>query len=223
MNLMNLDTYMKTVNGNIEKFNQYVKLQRSALQARGEKMEVYVLLWKGYKACTDDGFVDYMRRKHESYEEGNRISDDAYMQLAEDKYKSLIETNEWNVPSKKDEGIVALQATVAKRQKDVAGNRNKKAKKSPEDKNEDKKEKKGQKSKEREARKKVPPKEDDKMTIKKGEKTYHWCQHHKLWTIHKQSDCKGVAPNHKAWTIHKSSFLSVSSFLGVTPLQSDGL
>jgi hypothetical protein len=24
MNLMNLDTYMKTVNGNIEKFNQYV-------------------------------------------------------------------------------------------------------------------------------------------------------------------------------------------------------
>jgi hypothetical protein len=135
-----------------------------------------------------------MRRKHESYEEGNRITDDAYMQLAEDKYKSLIETNEWNVPSKKDEEIVALQATVAKLQKDVAGNRNKKSKKNPEDKSDDNKKKsKGQKNKEREAWKKVPPKEGDKKTIKKGEKTYHWCPNHKAWTIHKPSDCKGVA------------------------------
>ena len=44
--------------------------------------------------------------------------------------------------------------------------------------------------------KEVAPKEGQKHTKKFKKKTYHWCPHHKLWTIHTPQQCeKNEEPN----------------------------
>ncbi len=43
--------------------------------------------------------------------------------------------------------------------------------------------------KEDEAWKKVPPKSKDKKSKEMGKYTYHWCEHHMAWCIHKPSEC----------------------------------
>jgi hypothetical protein len=37
--------------------------------------------------------------------------------------------------------------------------------------------------------KKVPPKSGDPKEKKQGDYTYHWCEHHMAWTVHKPADC----------------------------------
>jgi hypothetical protein len=46
------------------------------------------------------------------------------------------------------------------------------------------------KQKEDEAWKKVPPKDRDKKSKEAGKCTYHWCEHHMAWCIHKPSECR---------------------------------
>jgi hypothetical protein len=45
------------------------------------------------------------------------------------------------------------------------------------------------KQKEDEAWKKVPPKSGDKKSKEVGKYTYHWCEHHIVWCMHKPSEC----------------------------------
>jgi hypothetical protein len=40
-----------------------------------------------------------------------------------------------------------------------------------------------------EAWKKEPPKDSEKREKEVGKYTYHWCEHHMAWTIHKPADC----------------------------------
>jgi hypothetical protein len=40
-----------------------------------------------------------------------------------------------------------------------------------------------------EAWKKEPPKEGEKHKREVGKYTYHWCEHHMAWTVHKPTDC----------------------------------
>jgi hypothetical protein len=37
--------------------------------------------------------------------------------------------------------------------------------------------------------KKVAPKGTELLTKENNGKTYHWCEHHKMWTIHTPGDC----------------------------------
>jgi hypothetical protein len=44
----------------------------------------------------------------------------------------------------------------------------------------------------------VAPKSGEKKTKEKNNKTYHWCQKHKMWTVHKPEDCNlGEGENKK--------------------------
>jgi hypothetical protein len=43
--------------------------------------------------------------------------------------------------------------------------------------------------KEDKAWKKVPPKTGDKKSKEVGKYTYHWCEHHMAWCMHKPSEC----------------------------------
>ena len=53
-NLANLETYMSTVNSDIEKFNQYVKVNVDGLKSRGEKMyDLMINLLKEYQVASD--------------------------------------------------------------------------------------------------------------------------------------------------------------------------
>ena len=63
-NLTNLDSYMTSVNSNVEEFNQYVKLNCNGLKARGHQCsDLLVHLWKAYLIVSDKTFVEYIRLK----------------------------------------------------------------------------------------------------------------------------------------------------------------
>jgi hypothetical protein len=44
--------------------------------------------------------------------------------------------------------------------------------------------------------KKIPPKSGNPKEKKQGDLTYHWCEHHMAWTIHKPADCR-LGKKHK--------------------------
>ena len=47
-----------------------------------------------------------------------------------------------------------------------------------------------------EAWKKIPPKSGDPKEKKQEDYTYHWCEHHMAWTVHKPADCR-LGKKHK--------------------------
>jgi hypothetical protein len=111
--LSSLDTYIHTIGQDITKFNGYVKLLIDSLQARGETtQDLLTNLFKGYAVCSDKEFVSYIKRKHETYEEGTDIEPDNLMKLADTKYKILKEAGKWNAPSAEEEKIIALEAQI---------------------------------------------------------------------------------------------------------------
>ena len=40
-----------------------------------------------------------------------------------------------------------------------------------------------------EAWKKIPPKDGDEKSKKLGKHTFHWCEHHMAWCMHRPSKC----------------------------------
>jgi hypothetical protein len=63
-NLTSLDTYITTIDSNIELFNQYVNINRAGLQARGEKTDDLIInLFKAYLNVADQNFVEYMKKE----------------------------------------------------------------------------------------------------------------------------------------------------------------
>jgi len=111
--LSKLDEYMAKSGSDITKFNQYVLLLLSALSARGERTEdLLVNLFKGYFAATDKKFVAYIGRRKERYEEGEALSQETLMNLANEKFKSMKDEGTWNAPSEEEERILALEAKL---------------------------------------------------------------------------------------------------------------
>ena len=70
-NLANLDTYMSTVNSDIENFNQYVKVNVDGLKARGERIDdIIINLFKAYQVASYGQFVRYKKKKRDQYDDG---------------------------------------------------------------------------------------------------------------------------------------------------------
>ena len=69
-------------------------------------------LFKGYATATDKTFVAYILRKKEEYEDGSNMTPDQLMQLADNKFKNLLQEGLWDAPSLEEEKIVALEAKV---------------------------------------------------------------------------------------------------------------
>ena len=113
MKLSNLDDHMLKISSDIMQFNGYVKLLVRSLQARGQRAEALLThLFKGYLAASERSFVKYINDKKDRYEEGEEISADRLMQLADNKYRLMKEREEWDAPSAEEEKILALQAAV---------------------------------------------------------------------------------------------------------------
>ena len=127
--LTDLDRYLPTIGQDITKFNTYVKLLVDGLRSRGEvTQDLLVNLFKGYLACSDNEFVEYIKRKQDKYEEGEDLEPDLLMKNAADKYKTLLQKGQWNVPSASETKILALQSQVKKLKKERDGNKKQKAK-----------------------------------------------------------------------------------------------
>ena len=124
--LTELDSYLPTIGHDITKFNTYVKLLVDGLRSRGETTtDLLTNLFKGYLACSDRDFCDYITRKQDAWEEGMDIQPDRLMKHAADKYKTLLQKGLWNAPDKNEEKILALQSEIRKlKRKDTSGERN---------------------------------------------------------------------------------------------------
>jgi hypothetical protein len=195
--LSSLDQAMRDHDSNIELFNDYVIGQVSKLHARGEQtQDLLVNLFKGYKACKDAEFVDYIKKKEDLYEEGGQVEYQQLMDWALNKFKTRKESEQWCQRTTEEETIIALQAQVKslitnQKKSDTGG-------KSTGGRKEQKKASKKGKSKgkfkpeDKPAWMQTPPKDGEKHSKTVEGKEYHWCQHHGSWTRHKPSECKGI-------------------------------
>ena len=77
----------------IELFNDYVIGQVGKLHARGEQtQDLLVNLFKGYKACKDAEFVDYIKKKEDFNEKRGQVKYQQLMDWALNKFKTRKES-----------------------------------------------------------------------------------------------------------------------------------
>ena len=186
MNLSSLDTYILKINCNISTFNEYVRAQVYALAARGEQtQDLLVNLFKAYFVVSDRAFKSYIEQHQNAYDDGENISYETLMSKAENKYKALVERDQWNEKSKEEEQIVALNAELKKLK--LTSKFSKKDSK----KNTDKKDykKKGNKKKDVSWKTKAPTGKEPKTKKVDGD-TWHWCHHHSRWVQHTPAECR---------------------------------
>ena len=187
--LANLEEYMKEVDSDVPKFNDYVQDLVDSLSARGEQThDLLANLFKGYAAASDDKFVEYMEQKESLYDEGTNYTPEQLMSLAKNKYAQLVQKKIWKAPSEDQRKIIALQAQVQKLQQANKKNNTLNSpnpKKSPPPKGTPAK-------RERPAWMAIAPKDGEKRTKTVDNKEYHWCPKHKSWVRHRPQDCKGL-------------------------------
>ena len=193
--LSSLDQAMRNHESNIELFNDYVISQVSKLHARGEQtQDLLVNLFKGYKACKDAEFVDYIKKKEDLYEEGGQVEYQQLMDWALNKYKTRKESDQWCQRTTEEETIIALQSQVKSlmSKKSDASGKSAGGKKDQKKTNKKGKGKGKFKPEDRPAWMKTPPKDGEKQSKTVEGKEYHWCPDHESWTRHKPSECKGI-------------------------------
>ena len=104
----------------ITEFNDYVKLQRSALMSRGEEStSLLVNLFEALGSVPDPSFQTYVERIKDDYDENDendendeKVTADYLMSRCEIKCKNLQKNGSYNVPSKEEEKIIALSTEV---------------------------------------------------------------------------------------------------------------
>jgi hypothetical protein len=72
-----------------------------------------------------------------------------------------------------------------------------------------------------EAWKRVPPKEGEPKEKKHGDYTFHWCEHHMAWTIHKPEACL-LGKQHReeqksAYRAHPATVAAATATAAVNP------
>lgn len=194
--LSSLDTYITTIDSDIGRFNQYVKLLIQSLTARNQTTsDLLINLFKGYSAVSDEVFRAWLTRKQDDHEEGEEITPDELMLAAKNKYDTMVEKGIWNAPTA-EEKIVALEAklesTVKNINKKVSAELGKKKEGKKPDHN-----KKGGKSGDH-PKKWTAPKPGEKKEAKFKGHMWYWCGKStggkcEKWRAHDPKDCKGAA------------------------------
>jgi hypothetical protein len=191
-NLIGLSKQMKIQGYDIIKLNQYVHEQLETLRSRGEHTtDLAAHLMNGYAAAKDDTFIDFIRRTKNLHDENNTTLDpEKFMVDAAQKYKTLVEQNLWNAPSKDQAKLLALESKVKameaasqKRTKPSGGNSAQPASAT---------------SRQKETWMTQKPKQadiDNEVPKPMNGKDYYWCPNHERYVIHKPSACRGKVGN----------------------------
>ena len=109
-NLTDIDTYMSTVNLDIEKFNQYFKVNVDGLKSRGDRTDDLIInIFKPYQVSSDEDFVIYIKTKR-----GYNLSPDELITSVLNKFETLRKDNKWNSMSPEQEQIISLASVVEK-------------------------------------------------------------------------------------------------------------
>lgn len=110
--LSSLDEYVLTVDSDIGKLNQYVKLLVATLKARKERTEdLLINLFKGYASVSDEKFREWIQRKQDDHDEGDPMSVDELMHAAKNKYDVMVEKGTWNKETT-DQKLVVLASQL---------------------------------------------------------------------------------------------------------------
>ena len=125
--LSNLEMFMPTVDNDITRFNNHVKMLLKALSARNERtFDLLTYLFKAYSVCNDKEFNKFISDIQTDHDMGNKRVDAAeLMSMAEKKYKIMKTLNKWEAPSQTDERIMALEVELKKAEETFGLVRNK--------------------------------------------------------------------------------------------------
>jgi hypothetical protein len=197
--LHNLDNFMRTgiENCNIERFNAHVRALRNQLENRSETisdMQLNLHLFRGYAACTDNEFVNFITNiRNQVLYQGFIHTPDEIMTLALRYFTDRTRRGQWNQPSAEHEQIMALTAQLRSFQQQRNHRDNKKGKSKGKGGKGDNN-KKGKKRQEPRW-KSTPPEPGESTTKTINGKTFHWCQKHGKWGGHSTDSCKGIGIN----------------------------
>ena len=192
--LSSLPEKLDDLKGDIDRLNAFVKVTQDQLAARGETThDLLANLFKGYLSSKDPTFVRYIEKKQEDYDDGATFTVDSLMNLASNKYKTLVEAGKWMAPTDEQSKILALEAKLGKLNKNRSspshggkppGNNNRS--------NNGKSSKKQQRQDIPAWMKKWPGKAfvDGNQSKTKDGKQYWWCKKHKRFCRHQTSECK---------------------------------
>ena len=195
-NLMNLKTKLEMLNFNITEFHEYVNDQMTSLASHGKTSEDLIMyLFSAYDIVPDVNFKATLARKQDDYNMGvSELSYEQLMSYAQNAYDTRIQDQDkpWLTKSKELQEVEALTATV----KELTRNNQKltkamKERASIQANKGQKRNKNGRRANTGKfAWKDVPPKPNEDTTKVVNSKTYHWCEHHNQWTLHKPSECR---------------------------------
>jgi hypothetical protein len=73
-----------------------------------------VFLFKGHGAVPGMEFKSHVKRKKENHEEGDSMTPEKLMLLADSKHKLILESGGWGMANPQEEKILALEAKLAK-------------------------------------------------------------------------------------------------------------
>lgn len=191
LQLSSLDIFMVKCGSDIDVFNKHVNRLLMKLAAREEVTEdLHANILKGYKACGDKKFRDYVDRQEERIDDGEDIPPPVLMSRCLTKYQMSVQREEWQAPSADEDKIIALQAqlkaqiaklqamTATTTQEQVPLQRPKGRRK-------------------REPWMDVPIKAGESTTKVVNEVEYKYCDLHK-WCHHITADCKNIERNKEA-------------------------
>jgi hypothetical protein len=196
--LSSLPSYLASIKNDITLFNHYVLELLQQLHARGETThDLLANLFEAYKSVPDRDFSFLIKHKENQYDDGEDIDVYKLMQIAQQKYNTMKGDKTWNLPSKEQQQIIALESKLAELQKKPdkkSGKGSKKNTDSGKDGDDKKKTKKGGKNSNKEKPKpkwmSIAPKEEDMDTPRKYmDRNHWWCPHHKSYSNHRPDKC----------------------------------
>ena len=218
-NLKALPEYCIQVKGDVDKINSYFMQNLNQLLARGEGADDKEdILFATYQHVPDAEFRKYMSQKKDDYYDNinDMINADyrTIMMKAKTKYDMLLANKDrpFGTPSDEERQVIALKAELeqfkdtsfklskqlkSKLRASSTGNtpRANTSSSTPKTSNQTttrnpKNTNNRRRQKQDEAWKRTAPKAGEPKTIKRDNKTWHWCIHHLAWCLHTSDECR---------------------------------
>jgi hypothetical protein len=197
--IASMGKHFANIKYDVTEFNRHVRNLMDQLASRGEQSEdLLANLFEAYRSAPDKRFIQYIEMKINAYDEGENIQPLDLMQLAQNKYKVLVDEKKWAAPSKEEEKIVALEAQLAKYkpQKSTNNQRPHKTHHNNHNNNSNSKRTNNNSTNNNGTYQKPrwmtrPPSTNERNKPKTvNDIEYWWCPHHKSWGQHKPSECR---------------------------------
>jgi len=122
LQLSSLDTYVQENGTDIVAINAHVRSLMDGLAARGETtQDVLVNLLKGYKACVDVEFLEYIRAIENAHEDGSAtVTYEELMEKTSNYYKKRLvsTTNKWEEKKDPSAELLTMEARLRKVERD---------------------------------------------------------------------------------------------------------